>query len=244
MTNTANNNRPTRAYGVVRCSTKMQADSRLGLEAQREAIRAYCEANGLELIDTYEDAAKSGGLPWAKRAGMVAALKAATRDGGVIVLGSVSRIGRNTADVLTYIEAALKGGAQVMALDSQLDYNTPAGLAMVSVMAAFAQLERSQVSARTKAANDVKRSRGERTAGPKSNIDPAARELMHRRRLEGATLRTIAAELNAAGYVTGSGKATWSHGNVACALQSYRVVEGAWVSGDPAPRRRGRRVAA
>jgi Resolvase, N terminal domain len=37
------------AYGYIRVSSDEQADSGLGLEAQRQRIRAYCEAKGLQL---------------------------------------------------------------------------------------------------------------------------------------------------------------------------------------------------
>ena len=39
------------AYGYVRVSSEDQADSGLGLEAQRQRIRAYCELKSLLLAE-------------------------------------------------------------------------------------------------------------------------------------------------------------------------------------------------
>ncbi len=49
------------AYGYVRVSSEDQADSGLGLEAQRQRIRAYCELKGLHLAEILEDPGVSGG---------------------------------------------------------------------------------------------------------------------------------------------------------------------------------------
>src|SRR5438874_12248605 len=41
------------AYGYIRVSSDEQADSGLGLEAQRQRIRAYCELKGLTLTTLF-----------------------------------------------------------------------------------------------------------------------------------------------------------------------------------------------
>jgi hypothetical protein len=55
------------AYGYIRVSSDEQADSGLGLEAQRQRIRAYCELKGLQLTTLFEDPAVSGGKPLSSR---------------------------------------------------------------------------------------------------------------------------------------------------------------------------------
>jgi hypothetical protein len=55
------------AIGYVRVSSDVQAESGLGLEAQRQRIVAFCEVKELRLAEVYEDAGVSGGKPLASR---------------------------------------------------------------------------------------------------------------------------------------------------------------------------------
>jgi DNA invertase Pin-like site-specific DNA recombinase len=48
------------SLGYVRVSTDEQAERGLGLEAQRQRIRAYCEMKGLHLATIFEDPGLSG----------------------------------------------------------------------------------------------------------------------------------------------------------------------------------------
>jgi site-specific DNA recombinase len=57
------------AIGYVRVSSEEQADSGLGLDAQRQRIRAYCELKDLHLATIFEDPGVSGGKPLATRPG-------------------------------------------------------------------------------------------------------------------------------------------------------------------------------
>src|SRR5262249_51931606 len=43
------------AISYIRVSSEEQADSGLGLEAQRQRIAAYCRMKGLHLAETFED---------------------------------------------------------------------------------------------------------------------------------------------------------------------------------------------
>ena len=51
------------ALGYVRVSSDEQADRGVGLEAQRQRIRAYCEMKCLHLTTIFEDPGLSGGKP-------------------------------------------------------------------------------------------------------------------------------------------------------------------------------------
>jgi len=48
------------ALGYIRVSTDDQAERGLGLEAQRQRIRAYCEMKGLDLTAIFEELAVAG----------------------------------------------------------------------------------------------------------------------------------------------------------------------------------------
>jgi DNA invertase Pin-like site-specific DNA recombinase len=55
------------AISYIRVSSDEQADSGLGLEAQRQRIAAYCDMKGLRLVEVFEDPGISGGKPLATR---------------------------------------------------------------------------------------------------------------------------------------------------------------------------------
>jgi hypothetical protein len=51
------------AISYIRVSSEEQADSGLGLEAQRQRIAAYCTMKGLHLAEEFEDPGISAGKP-------------------------------------------------------------------------------------------------------------------------------------------------------------------------------------
>ena len=55
------------AIGYVRVSSEEQADSGLGLQAQRQRIVAFCAMEEPRLAEVYEDAGVSGGKPLSSR---------------------------------------------------------------------------------------------------------------------------------------------------------------------------------
>ena len=78
------------AISYIRVSSEEQADSGLGLEAQRQRIAAYCTMKGLHLAEEFEDAGISAGKPLASRpAG--SKLLAAAKKGKAVSLAAATR---------------------------------------------------------------------------------------------------------------------------------------------------------
>ena len=68
------------AVSYVRVSTRGQAKSGLGLDAQREAIKSFAKTNGFAIIETFEEAESGKGADaLARRPELAAAIKAATK---------------------------------------------------------------------------------------------------------------------------------------------------------------------
>lgn len=67
------------------------------------------------------------------------------REGDVIVVESISRLARNTADLLQLVKQIKEKGADFVSLKESIDTNTPAGQFMLTVFAAMAQLERDYI---------------------------------------------------------------------------------------------------
>src|SRR5215471_9943745 len=55
------------ALGYIRVSSEEQAESGLGLEAQRQRIAGYCALKELRLAEVFADPGISGGKPLASR---------------------------------------------------------------------------------------------------------------------------------------------------------------------------------
>jgi DNA invertase Pin-like site-specific DNA recombinase len=153
------------AIAYVRVSSEEQADSGLGLEAQRQRIAAYCQMKDLHLSEVFEDPGISGGKPLASRPAGSKLLAAAKRGKSVVVVAKLDRLFRSVADAANVIADFDKKGIQLVAIAESFDMSSPYGRAMAQMASVFAELERAMIRERTRAAMNVKRSRGERISG-------------------------------------------------------------------------------
>lgn len=79
------------------------------------------------------------------------------RQGDVVVVESISRLARNTKDLLELIEQIKSKGADFVSLKETIDTNTPAGQFMLTVFGAMAQLERSYILQRQSEGIQIKK---------------------------------------------------------------------------------------
>jgi DNA invertase Pin-like site-specific DNA recombinase len=193
--------------GYARVSTVEQADSGLGLEAQRHAIRSECERRGWELLGIEEDAGWSGKVtsrPGLQRA--LAACKAGQADG--LVVAKLDRLSRSVQHAAQLLAEADREGWALVALDLGVDLSTPAGEVMAHVLAAIAQFERRLIGQRTKDALAVKRAEGVRLGRPQVLSGQVVARIAGER-ATGRSLQAIADGLNAEGVATAHGGAKW-----------------------------------
>lgn len=209
-------NQPLPAVGYVRVSTEEQACEGLSLEAQETKIRAYCALHGLPLAEVLVDAGESGkSLDRPRIRELLERIKAG--EIGAVVIYKLDRLTRRTRDLLELVEDVFKRrGVELISLSEQLDTRTPAGVLMLTVLGALAQMEREQIAERTRFALQHKRSRGERLGAVPLGIRPGQSGEAHRDELEwvrlilrrrrvGRSFREIAAELTALGARTKRG---------------------------------------
>lgn len=71
------------------------------------------------------------------------------REGDKVVCSDISRIARNTRDLLTIIDELQKKGVAFQSLKESIDTSTPQGQFMLTVFGALAQLERDCIRQRT-----------------------------------------------------------------------------------------------
>jgi len=133
-----------------RVSTDKQGQSGLGLEAQRNTVLQYVSRGGGELIREYTEV-ESGAEK--RRPELAAALQECRRSKAVLVIAKLDRLARN----VHVISGLLESGVEFVAAD-----NPHANKLMVHLLAAFAEHEREQIAARTKAALAAAKARGVR----------------------------------------------------------------------------------
>ena len=102
------------AISYIRVSSEEQADSGLGLEAQRQRIAAYCTMKGLHLAEVFEDAGVSAGKPLASRPAGSGLLAAAKKGKAVVVVAKLDRLFRSVADAANVIADFDKKGIQLV----------------------------------------------------------------------------------------------------------------------------------
>ena len=115
------------AIGYVRVSSDEQADSGLGLQAQRQRITAFCEMKGLRLADVYEDAGVSAGKPLASRPAGARLLNAARRGKIVVVVAKLDRLFRSVTDAANVIADFDRKGIELIAIAEGFDMTNPYG---------------------------------------------------------------------------------------------------------------------
>jgi len=210
-----------KAIGYLRVSTEGQADSGLGLDAQRASVTTAAARLGLALADVFTDAGLSGSLDLADRPGLFAAIEAMKR-GDVLIVAKRDRLGRDVVAV-AMIERliARKGGRVLSAAGEGTDNDDASSMLQRRILDAFSEYERLIIGQRTKAALKAKRARGERAGNVPfgyrladdgrsliaCDAERRILELIRQLREAGYTLRAIADSLNADGYRTRRGSA-------------------------------------
>jgi DNA invertase Pin-like site-specific DNA recombinase len=103
------------------------------------------------------------------------------REGDVVVLVGVDRLGRSAAEVMTTVKTLLDRGIVIRALREGVDSSTPTGRAVLGIMASLAELELELGKERRLAAREAAQARGEHVGRPRalsSDMEDAVR-LMH-----------------------------------------------------------------
>ena len=142
----------------LRVSTTSQAESGAGLDAQLDA----CTRAAGTLSAVFRDEGVSGKTGLDKRPALLD-LIAALDTGDTLIVAKRDRLGRDPLAV-AMIEAAVarKGARIVSAAGEGTDSDSPTDILMRRMVDAFAEYERLIIGARTKAALQAKKVRGER----------------------------------------------------------------------------------
>ncbi|RTL42204.1 MAG: recombinase family protein [Rhodocyclaceae bacterium] len=137
-----------------------------------------CENQRRTISDRYavnkwfSDDGVSGAVVATQRAGL-SDLLAYVREGDVVVVAAIDRLGRNTLDVLNTVEALKTKEVSVISMREGFDLATPAGKLMLTMLAAVAELERENLKARQLAGLERARAEGKHL-GRRKTVNDAA----------------------------------------------------------------------
>jgi DNA invertase Pin-like site-specific DNA recombinase len=154
------------AVAYYRVSTERQRKSGLGIDAQREAVRRFAEAEGFALTAEFVEAESGKGADALdRRPQLAAALSAARRAKCPVIVAKLDRLSRDVA----FISGLMAQHVPFIVAELGAD----ADPFMLHLYAALAEKERRLISERTRAALTQRKAQGKRLGNP-TNADAAA----------------------------------------------------------------------
>ncbi len=133
-------------------------------------------------------------------------VQARAGDFEIIVVAALDRLGRNTKHMLTLIDELKEFGVTITSLREGIQFDSPTGQMMLTVISAIAQLERSLISERIRNALAAKALAAKESGsgwrcGRPGVVTPSINMWIQKLRYEGRSIREIA-------KVVGVGKTT------------------------------------
>src|SRR5919106_2455360 len=213
------------ADGYIRVSRRggREGDSFISPDVQRERIANWAKANGIEIVQWWEEIDQSGAR--LERPMFQEALARCERgETGGIVVARLDRFARSAVDALESIRRLNAAGARLVSVEDGFDGSTPMGRFAIGILTMIAELELERIKENWSTAITRAVERGVHiSARPPTGYvrdedkrlvvsEPAAsavREVFRRRALR-ASWTELAAYLEEQGIETPRGNKQWS----------------------------------
>ena len=131
--------------GYVRCSTIEQNEARqLKMMTEQNAEKIFTDKASGKNTDRQE----------------FKAMMNFVRTGDIVIVESISRIARNTRDLLSIVSELTEKGVEFVSLKENIDTTTPQGRFMLTVFGALAELERENILERQREGIEIAKSEG------------------------------------------------------------------------------------
>jgi DNA invertase Pin-like site-specific DNA recombinase len=173
-----------RVTSYIRVSTARQGRSGLGLEAQREAIAQFCTTQGYTLAAEFiEVESAKGSDALERRPKLAAAIKAAKKFKGPVVVAKLDRLSRD----VNFISGLMTHRVPFITVELGADTDP----FLLHLVAALAERERRVIGERTRVALAAAKARGVKLGGTNQQSLANQREASER----AEKLRPVIAEL-------------------------------------------------
>ena len=142
--------------GYVRCSTAEQNEARqLKMMEEQKVEKIFIDKASGKNVDRKD----------------FKAMMAFVRTGDTLIVESISRIARNTRDLLTIISSLTEKGVEFVSLKENIDTTTPHGRFMLTVFGALAELERESILERQREGIEIAKAEGKYTGRKRLDFD-------------------------------------------------------------------------
>lgn len=114
------------------------------------------------------------------------------RSGDMVIVESISRIARNTRDLLSIVSELTEKGVEFISLKENIDTTTPQGRFMLTVFGALAELERENILERQREGIEIAKSEGKYKGRKPVEIDETQFKALCKRWRSGEITATAA----------------------------------------------------
>ena len=144
--------------GYVRCSTAEQNEARqLKMMEDQKVEKVFVDKASGKNVDRKD----------------FKAMMAFVREGDTVIVESISRIARNTRDLLSIISELTEKGVEFISLKESIDTTTPHGRFMLTVFGALAELERESILERQREGIEIAKAKGKYKGRKPIQVDDA-----------------------------------------------------------------------
>lgn len=153
-------------------------DQATGLESQVRVLRQYCEQNEIKDAEFFTD----GGISGTKSSRpALDQMMASVEQGEIssVVVHSFSRFARSTTHLLNALTKFKEKGVHFVSISERIDTNSAVGVAIFSILAAIAQLERDLIASRVKIGLENARAKGKLIGRKKMRDSDLIRKLLN-----------------------------------------------------------------
>ena len=152
-------------------------DQATGLESQVRVLRLYCEQNGITNFELFSDGGISGTK--SSRPALDLMMAAVERDEiSAVVVHSFSRFARSTTHLLNALTRFKQKGVHFVSISERIDTNSAVGVAIFTILAAIAALERDLIASRVKIGLENARAKGKLIGRRKTRDSDMIRKLI------------------------------------------------------------------